>query len=229
MSYYAAIEESRVLRIFSLVLLVASTGVFFFITLSIIFAKIPEFPSLEELMKRRIDNYFDNINQLYTEKGFWWRIAPKLCYIEMIIEDKLPQDFALEEDSESDEVEMEDKSKVDNEQEKVDFKKSLNMSKVKKSDMNKSKLTNRSKRQTAKVAPVNSSSMGYEIANNKYKSSLERDKTFQSLPFKIDNKISKEEGTSRFESDYYAFDYKNKIKKSEIPGKSILYLYLFIN
>jgi len=84
------------MRIISIALLASSTGIFSLITLSIIFAKIPEFPTLPELVKKRIDAYFNNINQIYIKKGFWWRIAPELLYIEMIIDDKLPPDLKYE-------------------------------------------------------------------------------------------------------------------------------------
>lgn len=70
-----------------------STAVFSLVTLSIIFAKIPEFPTLSILVKQRIDNYFNNINQLYTKKGFWWRIDAKYLYIEMVIDEKIPPEI----------------------------------------------------------------------------------------------------------------------------------------
>ncbi len=78
------------LLVLSIALLSVSTVIFSLITLSIIFAKIPEFPTLPVLVQRRIENYFNNINQLYSKKGFWWRIEPKYLYIEMVIEDKIP-------------------------------------------------------------------------------------------------------------------------------------------
>jgi hypothetical protein len=85
-SYYAAIEESEILRIISIFMLATSTLIFSIITLSVIFAKIPEFPTLQTLVKDKINHYFDNINQIYIKKGFWWRIAPDFLYIEMVIE-----------------------------------------------------------------------------------------------------------------------------------------------
>mmetsp|Transcript_36666 Transcript_36666/g.36280 ORF Transcript_36666/g.36280 Transcript_36666/m.36280 type:complete len:286 (-) Transcript_36666:100-957(-) len=74
-------------------MLCVSTAMFSLITLSIIFAKIPEFPTLSILVKQRIDNYFNNINQLYTNKGIWWRIDAKYLYIEMVIDEKIPPEL----------------------------------------------------------------------------------------------------------------------------------------
>ncbi|CAI2367681.1 unnamed protein product [Moneuplotes crassus] len=92
LSYYAAIDKSNIMRILSIATMCVSTAVFLLVTLSIIFAKIPEFPTLSVLVKQKIDNYFNNINQLYTKKGFWWRVDAKYLYIEMVIEDKIPPD-----------------------------------------------------------------------------------------------------------------------------------------
>lgn len=86
-SYYAAIEESTILRLISIGMLATSTIIFSIITLSVIFASIPEFPTLQTLVKEKVNQYFDNINQIYLRKGFWWRISPELMYIEMVIEE----------------------------------------------------------------------------------------------------------------------------------------------
>lgn len=104
MSYFAAIEGSSFLRIFSLILLAISTAVFSFITLSIIFQKMPDFPSLHFLVKKKIEGYFENINQIYIKKGFWWRIAPELLYVEMRIPSREPEEIRRKL-NESDEVE----------------------------------------------------------------------------------------------------------------------------
>jgi hypothetical protein len=64
-SYYAAIEESTILRLISIGMLATSTIIFSIITLSVIFASIPEFPTLQTLVKEKINQYFDNINQIY--------------------------------------------------------------------------------------------------------------------------------------------------------------------
>lgn len=154
MSYYAAIERSSVLRIFSLVLLSTATFVFLIITLSIIFAKIPDFPNLQTLVKTKLDQYFENINQIYTKKGFWWRIVPDLLYIEMVIEDRMPKSKQrLYSKDDSDEVNYaEDDKNTDEKKKDV-----TNVTKLKIGNLapNTEQSSSRSKKSSNKVMPLN--------------------------------------------------------------------------
>ena len=102
MSYYAALDKSDLLRVFSLVILIWTSAIFPIMILRIVFAKLPEFPTISSLVISRVSSYFDNINQLFSKRGIWWSISPEL-YIEMSIEQDEIQDVIEEENS--DEIE----------------------------------------------------------------------------------------------------------------------------
>jgi len=215
MSYYAAIDGSSVLRILSLVLLVSATSTFLFLTLSIIFAKIPDFPSLQNLVKQRVDHYFDNINQIYTKRGFWWRLVPELLYIEMIIEDRMPEEGI----NYSDEIEMLNRSKNNNKEEEKLSPKRINESKlgsadvIRMQDSSRSKMSSKSKR-TAKVAPVNNPTFKLKdlpINKQLHKSNINSNSQNKPLPFKVDERIKKKHTEiSRNESAYDAYGHNSK-------------------
>jgi hypothetical protein len=199
MSYYAAIDGSSVLRIFSLVLLGIATTVFLFIALSIIFAKIPEFPSLQTLVKSKVDHYFDNINQIYVKKGFWWRIAPELLFIEMVIEDRIPHGLNLNHLSGNPEILTSSRK----EEEKT-TKKRHGYSQIGNDEVTPVQvLSNRSKKKpTAKVTPISSTKLEpVALLGSKSNQDFMTNKSYQAQPLKLKSKPQQEQNYSSQESE----------------------------
>ena len=220
MSYFAAIYGSVFLRIFSLVLLGSATCSFSFITLSIIFKKIPEFPTLQTLVKTKVENYFININQIYVKKGFWWRIAPESLYIEMRIPEKEPAEVR-DENNESDQM---DNDRNASKQMAEEIKKPYPMdltSNIASRRKNEQEYSRRSKgKYTSKVAPIMSNETEKRFHDD-YRSPDEasNNKTFQSQPIRfrnmnkeINNELSR--NGSEYEKINYTMNYKSQ-KKSD--------------
>lgn len=61
-SYLAAVYNDASLRIISVVLLVVAISIETLVTIAIIFAKMPNYPDLDTLVKNKLDIYFDKIN-----------------------------------------------------------------------------------------------------------------------------------------------------------------------
>lgn len=190
MSYFAAIHTSVALRIVSLILLGIATCIVSFITLQIIFSKIPDFPSIGELVSLKINNYFENINQIYLKRGFWWRIAPETLYIEMRIIEKEPEPTLQKHKKKKGEPSVDfdlkqNKSKV-LDMEKV---KRANSPSFRNSARKNSKNSSRSKsKRSAKVAPINTN---FSDAGKQYPKSPTdgvNSKTLQYVPVNIMNK-----------------------------------------
>lgn len=197
-------------------MLASATAIFSFITLSVIFAKIPEFPSLQTLVKTKVDHYFDNINQIYAKKGFWWRIAPEQLYVEMVIEDRLPEDIRrnLSEGGNFTPVnEMINSNKP--EEEKSAAPKSANPFK---NDDETKRNTNRSKanKNSAKVAPINTSTAkvkSYNQLSNDFNANM----TLQSQPMKLRNKLNQDkDDLTRNETGYDTYNYAKGQRKRVI-------------
>ena len=87
-SYLAAIEQRSWLRIISVVVLIIAIAIISIVAVSIIFAKMPSYPDLDTLVKNKLDSYFDKINPIYIQKGFYWRAVPHHYWIELRIEGK---------------------------------------------------------------------------------------------------------------------------------------------
>lgn len=48
--------------------------------------KMPEFPSLELIVKTGIEDYFQSINRFYVDRGLWWRVVPGHYWVELRID-----------------------------------------------------------------------------------------------------------------------------------------------
>jgi hypothetical protein len=45
--------------------------------------------SLEDIVKSKLDSYFDEINKKYVLRGLWWRVHPGNYWVELRIESSL--------------------------------------------------------------------------------------------------------------------------------------------
>lgn len=209
LSYYAAVYESSFLRIFSLVLLGLVTIVLSVMTLTIIFSKIPNFPSIQTLIKKKIDHYFDNINQLYTRKGFWWRIAPEALYIEMRI-DELDPELNSEYQAESNEGQYERASNYHrNEEEKL----GPSYRGHKHYSNQEAKISNRSKKKSNKVTPINTSTVpaNYLSRDLKNYDAGSDTKSFQTQQLRVKNRLGQGKGElSRNESAFQSVNAQSR-------------------
>jgi len=56
------------------------------VTVAIVFARMPKYPDLDQLVKNKLDSYFDKINLAHIERGFYWRAVPHHYWLELRIE-----------------------------------------------------------------------------------------------------------------------------------------------
>lgn len=87
-SYWAALQNSASLRIISVLLLVLAILIESMVTFAVIFARMPNYPDLDTLVKNKLDVYFDKINAQHVKKGFYWRAVPHHYWIELRIENE---------------------------------------------------------------------------------------------------------------------------------------------
>lgn len=87
-SYWAALQNSATLRIISVLLLVFAILIESMVTFAVIFARMPNYPDLDTLVKNKLDVYFDKINAQHVKKGFYWRAVPHHYWIELRIENE---------------------------------------------------------------------------------------------------------------------------------------------